>query len=60
MEITPEGWMSFIAGIIAFFFVPLVFASLAVGIGVLTWSNGKLGKIGLILGVLAIAFMVIL
>ena len=60
MELTPNGWMSMIAGLIGFFFWPFLFAPIAVAIGLLTWNDGKLGKIGLIIGVIDLLLLVLI
>ena len=52
MEITPRPWMSVTAGLIGLIAAPLTFAAIAMVTGLLTWNDGRLGKIGFGLGVI--------
>ena len=58
-ELTPRGWMSFVSGIIGIVFIPMFFASCALVIGLFTWKESNLGKIGAILGSLEILYIIL-
>ena len=60
MEISPRGWMSLGVGIISFFVLTIITGPIAIMLGLLTWSDGRLGKIGAFLGLVALILLTVL